>query len=67
MGDKELPCLEAKLHELSDAELASLIIECAGLGEAALALGEETYRRLTQMRRWNLSSPISRTAAAIAN
>jgi len=42
--------LQAQLEALSDAELASVIIEFAGPAAVALALGEETYRRLTTLR-----------------
>lgn len=42
--------LQCQLETISDTELASLIIEFASSDGAALALAEETLRRLTQLR-----------------
>jgi hypothetical protein len=50
VNDLELPCTGCELQTLSDAELASLIIEFVGGNEVALALGEETYRPLRALR-----------------
>jgi hypothetical protein len=42
--------LKNQFKTLSDAELASLIIEFVESDDVALALGEETIRRLTSLR-----------------
>jgi hypothetical protein len=42
--------LKAQLKTLTDIELASLIIEFVESDEVAVALGEETMRRLTSLR-----------------
>jgi hypothetical protein len=42
--------LQCQLEEISDVELASLIIEFVNSEGIAIALAEETLRRLTDLR-----------------
>lgn len=67
MSAEELPCIGVELQKLTDAELASLIIEFAGADEAALALGEEIYRRLTTLRLKQPASPTVFSVRVISN
>jgi len=50
MDSYDCNSLKNQFKALSDAELASLIIEFVEADDVALALGEETMRRLTNLR-----------------
>lgn len=50
MNDFNGNALEAQLQQLSDCELASLIIEFAESDEVGIALGQETLNRLNSLR-----------------
>ncbi len=63
------PCtnLAAQLRSLTNTELASLIIEFVESDEVAVALGEETLRRLTGLQvQEGLALPARPSALALS-
>ena len=70
MNSDDLKAIEDKLQRLTDAELASLIIEFVSSDSIASLLGEETLRRLTRLRfkdTLGRSAPWLRTAKGFSS
>lgn len=50
MSTEQLEALQIEIESLTDAELASLIIERVDVDTVASLLGEEVFRRLSHLR-----------------
>jgi hypothetical protein len=59
--------LQCQLEEISDTELASLIVEFVSSDGAAIALAEETLRRLTQLRLKEALGHLAHTEILLTN
>lgn len=57
MSTEQFEALQVEIESLTDAELASLIIERVDVDTVASLLGEEVFRRLSQLRQQASRTP----------